>query len=369
MGWIGVLTNAGADMIAQLAGGSHTLTITKATIATGTVAEANLRTQTALTSEVGNISIVKKEEITGGVKIRVRVPPATSVGYIAHQIGIWGKIDNGTVKLIQIHQDSGTGIAIPTEAESPEFLFDYIAVLAVSNTSSLTITVDPDVYASMDDLDDGLAEKLDKDQGSANAGKFLKVGNDGTVTPEAVSIDTSGKLDSNQIAPAYSNAATYAVGDRCTHNGKVWKCGTAIVTPEEWDPTHWTAGDDVDTLLAEKLDKDQGSGNAGKFMKVGNDGELFPADLPVQAPNALSLTLVAGSWSSATPPTQTVSATGVTANNNIIVGLASTATSAQYVAAASASILCTSQGAGELTFTCYGDEPSENIPISVLILS
>lgn len=84
--------------------------------------------------------------------------------------------------------------------------------------------------------------------------------------------------------------------------------------------------------------------------------------------SALSLTLASGSWTSATPPTQTVSATGVTANSNIVVGLASTATSAQIDAAAAGKLLCTGQGSGEITVTCYGTEPSVNIPITVLIV-
>lgn len=83
---------------------------------------------------------------------------------------------------------------------------------------------------------------------------------------------------------------------------------------------------------------------------------------------ALSLTAAAGSWSSATPPTQTIAATGVTATNNIIVGIGSGATEEQLDAVSLARILCTAQGAGTITLTAYGGEPSVNIPISVLIV-
>lgn len=84
--------------------------------------------------------------------------------------------------------------------------------------------------------------------------------------------------------------------------------------------------------------------------------------------SALSLTLVAGSWTSATPPTQTLTATGVTSNNNIIVGLDSTATSTQFDEASAAKLVCTAQGTNEITVTCYGTEPTGNVPISVLIV-
>lgn len=85
-------------------------------------------------------------------------------------------------------------------------------------------------------------------------------------------------------------------------------------------------------------------------------------------PSVVNVTAAAGSWTSATPPTQTISVTGVTASNNIIVSIASTATSAEYAAAAAGQLLCTAQGAGEITMTCYGTEPTENVPLSVLIL-
>lgn len=84
--------------------------------------------------------------------------------------------------------------------------------------------------------------------------------------------------------------------------------------------------------------------------------------------SALSLTLAAGSWSSATPPTQTVTATGVTATNNVIVSFASTITAEQLNDVYDGKIFCSAQGENSLTFVCYGTEPTENIPITVLIV-
>lgn len=43
------------------------------------------------------------------------------------------------------------------------------------------------------------------------------------------------------LAPAYSNAATYNVGDLCTYQGKLYCCNTQISTAEDWTPAHWTA--------------------------------------------------------------------------------------------------------------------------------
>ena len=41
------------------------------------------------------------------------------------------------------------------------------------------------------------------------------------------------------LGDAYSAAATYAVGDYCIYNNTLYKCITAINTPEEWDATKW----------------------------------------------------------------------------------------------------------------------------------
>lgn len=413
MGWIGVQTNEGAAMIAQMIGGGHTLAITGVTVGSGYVAEANMRTATALQTEKMDGAIANKKTTPSGIELRLRVlAAAVDVGaFTMHEIGVWGHLDSGTDKLILLMQDSATGVEIPTVTQSSEFVFDLIVPVAISNTENLTVTVDTSVYATIgdiEDLEEALDGKLDADQGSENAGKFMQVGNDGVLVPAVVSFDISGKLDSTAAAPAYDPTATYAVGAKCSRNGKIYRCTTAIATAEEWNGAHWTVDDSLVTQIGAKADKDQGSGNAGKFMKVGNDGNMTPDALPdgstsgkgvVQlldshastatdkaatpknvkeaydlangkaAPsNALSLTAASGSWSSATPPTQTLSATGVTASNNIIVGIGSGITAAQYEAACNAKIVCTAQGAGTITLTCYGDVPTENIPISVIIL-
>jgi hypothetical protein len=45
------------------------------------------------------------------------------------------------------------------------------------------------------------------------------------------------------IAGAYDDTATYAVGDYCIYNNQLYKCNTAISTPEAFNPNHWTSTD------------------------------------------------------------------------------------------------------------------------------
>lgn len=68
-----------------------------------------------------------------------------------------------------------------------------------------------------------------------------------------LNVSDSIKINSHDVmsnfAPAYDNTATYAVGDLCTYQGKVYQCSTAIETAEDFDSTKWT-GIDVSTLLS-----------------------------------------------------------------------------------------------------------------------
>ncbi len=52
------------------------------------------------------------------------------------------------------------------------------------------------------------------------------------------------KINSNDLmsnfAANYDSTATYAVGDLCNYQGKVYECSTDIAVAEAFDPTHWT---------------------------------------------------------------------------------------------------------------------------------
>lgn len=45
----------------------------------------------------------------------------------------------------------------------------------------------------------------------------------------------------SNLADAYDDTATYAVGDLCIHDNQLYKCTTAITTAEAWNASHWTA--------------------------------------------------------------------------------------------------------------------------------
>lgn len=66
--------------------------------------------------------------------------------------------------------------------------------------------------------------------------------------------EQSGGSATGMIADPYSSSATYSVGDYCSHDGKLYRCTTAISTAEDWTAAHWT-----ETTVGDELDNGGGS--------------------------------------------------------------------------------------------------------------
>lgn len=61
---------------------------------------------------------------------------------------------------------------------------------------------------------------------------------DAKATGDAIAAAKTAVL--NAMAPAYSTSDTYAVGRYVNHDGKIYRCTTAITTAEAWTAGHWT---------------------------------------------------------------------------------------------------------------------------------
>lgn len=75
------------------------------------------------------------------------------------------------------------------------------------------------------------------------------------------------------LAPAYDSTATYSVGDYVTYGedalqtSSVYKCTTAINTPEDWNSAHWTAVTVMDEIATSEL-PDKTSASTGDFLRL-----------------------------------------------------------------------------------------------------
>ena len=139
--WTGVVTNKGAELLAAWAEGT-TLNIYAAAAGTGTVAEAAMIAQTALAGQKQAASIVSHSKADGatGLKIQLQIT-APSTGYALNQFGIWAKVGSGEGKLLALFQNS-EGIDVPSASDSPDFVYTFYGLIMISNTGSISVTVD-----------------------------------------------------------------------------------------------------------------------------------------------------------------------------------------------------------------------------------
>lgn len=229
MGWIGVITNAGNALLAAWAGGSETLYITKATVGSGYVPDANMRTQTALQNQKDTASIVSNTPVgTTGRKLKIRVGPHASAAYTAHEIGIWAKLGAaGTETLLSLHQDSANGIDVPKASDSPEFLFDLNCVLTVSNNGSLTVNIDTMVYVAHLEFEQAQHQDWLMEEGLPNCEATPTYDANGDITGMThVDVDTSDTMRTD----VYTRTSTTITEVRTLASGEVLTITTDLTT-------------------------------------------------------------------------------------------------------------------------------------------
>ena len=160
MAWIGVVTNAGLALLEAFAAGGHTLTLDGASVGAGTVSEANLRLQTAVSDVRDSASIVSAQSVDGGTKYKFQVGPATTAAYTAHQVGLFAHLDSAASVLLALYQDSA-GVSVPLKSESPNYAFGLHAVLAIANDASVIVNIDESAYVTGETLAEALSTKPD----------------------------------------------------------------------------------------------------------------------------------------------------------------------------------------------------------------
>lgn len=92
-------------------------------------------------------------------------------------------------------------------------------------------------------------------------------------------------------ALAYDAAATYTVGNLCVYDDSLWKCTTAITTPEAWNASHWVC-----------IRQSYAAYDATKTYVVGNkvkkDGVVYVCNTAISTAEAWD----ASHWTATTEP-------------------------------------------------------------------
>lgn len=177
----GFITNEGATMLGQMISGGQ-LIITRAALGGGTVDPAVLIAQTDLTLPLSVTPIIAQEKLVAGKGIDIRIQIANTgvtSDLTMKQVGLYAKVDQGSEALLAIMQDD-TGEEIPNEISYPDFMLEFTAAIAVSNTDNITVSVSGGAVVTRDDLDLALADYTKTaDINTALAGKAdLTVVND-----------------------------------------------------------------------------------------------------------------------------------------------------------------------------------------------
>ena len=159
--WTGVVTNAGIALLAQWAAGGS-LEIDGASAGTGTVPTAQLMSCTNVSGESHALSIIGYKTIEQGIKYLVQFT-AAATAYVAMQVGIWARLNDGARTLIAIYQaDSNSGISVPSVSELRDFAFTFGATVMMDNTGDLTVNIDESAWVTHRTMQEYLALKLDK---------------------------------------------------------------------------------------------------------------------------------------------------------------------------------------------------------------
>ena len=142
-------TAAGAALLSEsLSGGA--LVITRAVSGTGT-ADADLSGETGVSGETHDLKLLDIETVESGGetarRVKIQITGADET-YIMHQVGVYGRLNDGAETLLFIMQDA-RGVEVPSTKVNGDFEIELSALLAVSNKANISITVDPQVQALM----------------------------------------------------------------------------------------------------------------------------------------------------------------------------------------------------------------------------
>lgn len=153
-----VVTNAGLALMADVLAGAE-MTITMAALGEGTCDVAALMAQTKLTAknDTATVNIAATENLREGIGKSIRLQirnTGMDTSVVAKQFGLYAKTTGDEV-LFAIMQDD-TGEEIPSEAEYPDFMLEFTAAVALSQTEGITVTVSGSSIVTAEDLQNAI---------------------------------------------------------------------------------------------------------------------------------------------------------------------------------------------------------------------
>ena len=158
-----VITNAGLELLEQSLSGDG-IVISRAALGGGTVDVSALVDQTVLTDPlVGTTVVISSQKPLSGssgreIKLQIR-NTGLSAAATFKQVGIFAAC-GGVEVLFAISQDE-SGEEIPSAAEYPDFMEEFTAAVAISQTYGVTVEVSSLAFVTKAELEESLSGKSD----------------------------------------------------------------------------------------------------------------------------------------------------------------------------------------------------------------
>ena len=150
------VTNAGVEVLKKAIGGKK-VTITAAKSGTDTVPESERKEQSVLSGTMRNATIANATNQPEGYRVTLRVTnTGVKSSYIFKQLGLFATAEDESEVLFAILQ-SENGETVPDESEL--YTYDVSLIIAISDTSNITVNVDKTSYVTEEELD---GHKTDK---------------------------------------------------------------------------------------------------------------------------------------------------------------------------------------------------------------
>lgn len=141
----------------------------------GVIDVSDLVFATDVSGKKQTFKVLGIENVEGGKRIGIQITnEGVTEKYVLHQVAVFAKLNyQDTCSVLCIMQDE-RGVEVPSQDETPDFLFEIYAVIAVSNDANITVNVNSSAVVSVDYLEQRLKETTDANKDLTGSGAPLE---------------------------------------------------------------------------------------------------------------------------------------------------------------------------------------------------
>lgn len=155
------ITDVGLELLEQSLASGKVLTLSRASVGSGYVESAALKDQIELSAPLSDVTVLIAEQLTldggSGLQLKLQIRnDGISAAYTFNQVGIYAT-DGVTEVLFAIYQDTN-GEEIPATTDYPDFMEIFTAVIALSQTYNVTVSISSSAYITKADFAAGIGK-------------------------------------------------------------------------------------------------------------------------------------------------------------------------------------------------------------------